>query len=135
MVQEPASDLIRSETSLARAFAAIKASEELRKTRLARSAAARRAWERAHQVEAPGKDDERTAAERAGLRHWYDAQVAPRLTSMRTVDVARALDISRVYARHIIRGEKLPHPRHFAALATLAGVEAPDGLVLTEPSA
>jgi hypothetical protein len=44
---------------------------------------------------------------------------------VRTIDVSRVLDISRVYARGIVRGEKIPHPRHFAALAKLAAVPFP----------
>ena len=56
---------------------------------------------------------------------WYKDSLQPRLTGLRTIDVARALDISRVYARGIVRGEKIPHPRHFAALAKLAGVPFP----------
>jgi hypothetical protein len=82
-------------------------------------------WERAHRVTTPERDDTRTAAERAQLDGWYKASLQPRLTDLRTIDVARALDISRVYARGIVRGEKMPHPRHFAALAKLAGVPLP----------
>jgi CRISPR-associated endonuclease Cas1 len=109
-------------------IAAAHAGEETRKRRITSSTAARLAWERAHQIEAPGKDDARSAAERAGLLQWYRAEIAPGVVGLRTVDVARALDISRVYARHIIRGEKMPHPRHFAALAKLAGAKAPEAL-------
>ena len=117
--------VVQGEASLAPAFAAVKASEELRKERLAQSGAARLAWERAHQVAPPERDDTRTAAERAGLQQWFAAEISPRLAGLRTIDVARALDISRVYARGIVRGEKMPHPRHFAALANLAGVTFP----------
>lgn len=115
------SDVIRSETSLAPAFAAVKASEELRKSRLARSRAARSTWERTHKIEPAGKDDSRTAAERADLQKWFATELGPRLAGLRTIDVARALDISRVYARGIVRGEKIPHPRHFQTLAKLIG--------------
>lgn len=110
-------------------IAAAHAGEETRKRRLTSTAAARLAWERAHRTESRGKDDVRTAAERAGLAEWYMAEIRPRLVGQRTIDVARALDISRVYARHIIRGEQMPHPRHFAALAELAGVSVPGGLL------
>jgi CRISPR-associated endonuclease Cas1 len=103
----------------------VRAGEELRKRRLSRSISARLGWERANQVETPGKDDIRTAAQRAGLQEWYDAEMRPRLAALRTIDVSRGLDISRVYARKILRGEQMPHPRHFAALAKLAGVEVP----------
>jgi hypothetical protein len=37
-------------------------------------------------------------------------------------DIDCALDISRLYARGIGRREKIPHPRHLAALAKLVGV-------------
>jgi hypothetical protein len=105
--------------------AAVHAREEKRRTRLSHSAAARAAWERAHRVTTPERDDTRTAAERAQLDGWYRASLQPQLTGLRTIDVARALDISRVYARGIVRGEKMPHPRHFAALARLVGVPSP----------
>jgi len=36
----------------------------------------------------------------------------------------RVIGVSRVYARDIARG-KVPHPRHYVALAELAGVEMP----------
>jgi hypothetical protein len=109
----------------ARVLAAVQAGDELRKARLARSIAARSAWERAHRVEPAGKDDTRMAVERAGLQQWFAREIGPRLSGLRTIDVTRALDISRVYARKIVRGEQIPHPRHFAALAQLVGVEAP----------
>jgi CRISPR/Cas system-associated endonuclease Cas1 len=109
----------------ARVLASVQAGDELRKVRLARSIAARSAWERAHGIEPAGKDDTRRAAERAGLQQWFATEIGPRLSGLRTIDVTRALDISRVYARKIVRGEQIPHPRHFAALAKLAGVEAP----------
>jgi hypothetical protein len=38
--------------------------------------------------------------------------------------IARTLGVSRVYARDLTRG-KVPHPRHFAALAQLTGAEMP----------
>ena len=115
--------LFRSKTkgALPPAVAAVHADEETRRTRLAGSATARLAWERAHRVTAPERDDTRTAAERAQLDAWYKAVLQPRLCGLRTIDVARALDISRVY----VRGERMPHPRHFEALANLAGVPLP----------
>jgi hypothetical protein len=116
---------IEGEAALAPALSAVKAGEKLRKERLAQSGAARRAWERANRVEPAGKDDTRTALERAGLQQWFSTELSPRLAGVRTIDVARALDISRVYARGIVRGEKVPHPRHLAALAQLAGIQMP----------
>jgi hypothetical protein len=116
---------IETEGQLPAAIAAVHASEEARRTRLTYSAAARLAWERAHRIAPPERDDTRTAANRAQLDDWYKDSLQPRLTGLRTIDVARALYISRVYARGIVRGEKIPHPRHFAALAKLAGVPFP----------
>jgi hypothetical protein len=116
---------IEADGSLPPAIAAAHAAEETRRAKLAGSVAARLAWEREHRVVAPERDDTRSAAERAQLDGWYKASLQPRLAGLRTIDVARALDISRVYARGIVRGEKMPHPRHFAALATLAGVHNP----------
>lgn len=122
--------LISLETKgpLALAIAALKTSDDARRTRLSHNATARYAWERAHAAETLRKDDTRTAAERAGLHDWYDGEMRPRLSPLRTIDVARTLDISRVYARKIVRGEQMPHPRHFAALAALAGIDPPDTL-------
>jgi hypothetical protein len=111
----------------ARVLASVQAGEQLRKARLVRSRAARSEWERAHAIEPAGKDDTRTAVERAGLEQWFATELGPRLSGLRTIDVTRALDISRVYARKIVRGEQRPHPRHFAALASLVGVEPPAG--------
>jgi hypothetical protein len=116
---------IEGEAALAPALSAVKAGEKLRKERLAQSGAARRARERAHGVDPAGKDDTRTALERAGLQQWFSTELSPRLAGLRTIDVARALDISRVYARGIVRGEKVPHPRHLAALAKLVKVRMP----------
>ena len=39
-------------------------------------------------------------------------------------DIVRAIEVSRAYARHVVAGQ-IPHRRHFAALAELAGVPAP----------
>ena len=119
---------IETKGALPPAIAAVHAAEATRGTRLARSAAGRLAWERAHRVTAPERDDTRTAAERAQLDGWYRASLQPRLIGLRTMDVARALDISRVYARGIVRGEKVPHPRHFETLAKLTGVPFPQTL-------
>jgi CRISPR-associated endonuclease Cas1 len=75
--------LIPIETKGARAIAAAHASEEASRTRLARSAASRLALERAHGGSTPERDDTRTAMERAQLD-----SLQPRLTELRTIDVA-----------------------------------------------
>ena len=81
---------IETKGALPPPIAAVHASEEARRTRLARSATARLAWERAHRVTAPERDDTRTAAERAQLDGWYRASLQPRFSGLRTIDVARA---------------------------------------------
>jgi hypothetical protein len=48
----------------------------------------------------------------------------PRLGAVARTEIARAIGVFRVYARQIFRG-KVPHPRHFEALAELAGTEIP----------
>ena len=81
-----------------------------RSDKLRRHAEGRRAW-----VGGPSGDE-------AALRQWYAADVAPRLAEVARTEIARAIGVSRVYARNIARG-KVPHPRHFEVLAELVGVE------------
>jgi hypothetical protein len=64
---------------------------------------------------------------RERLRRWYVAQVQPRLMGLQPKDIVRAIEVSRAYARQVIAGQ-IPHRRHFAALAELAGVAAPKAL-------
>ncbi len=75
--------------------------------------AARREWAAHH------------AADRVAFDRWYSAAIEPRLTSLRTADIRRSLAVSWSYATLIKQGRRTPHPRHFPALAKLAGVEAP----------
>jgi hypothetical protein len=75
--------------------------------------AARNSWEAAH------------AADRAALGRWYSAEIKPRLGTLRQGDIQRTLEVSQRYAVNIKQGRRTPHPRHFAALARLVGVEAP----------
>jgi hypothetical protein len=44
-------------------------------------------------------------------------------------DIARAIEVSRTYARQIVNGH-IPHRAHFAALAELAGVPEPTAVRL-----
>jgi len=53
----------------------------------------------------------------------YVAEVVPRLGAVARTEIVKAIGVSRVYARDIARGNKVPHPRHFVALAKLVGVE------------
>jgi CRISPR-associated endonuclease Cas1 len=102
-------------------------SEEARSAKLRRVSAARRAWDVTHKPVGAGEGRQAETAAREQLRRWYAAEVQPRLSAFQPKDVVRALDVSRVYARQVIRGQ-VPHPRHFVALAKLAGVLAPKAL-------
>jgi hypothetical protein len=93
-------------------IAGICAIETARSDKLRRIATERQAWGEAH------KDE----AEAEASRRWYIAEVVPRLAEVPRTQILRAIGVSRVYARDIARG-KVPHPRHFAALARLAGIE------------
>jgi hypothetical protein len=95
-------------------IAAIREIETARSDKLRRHAEGRRAWD-------TGSETDEAAAV---LRRWYVAGVAPRLAGVARTEIAQAISVSRVYARDIARG-KVPHPRHFAALAQLAGAELP----------
>jgi CRISPR-associated endonuclease Cas1 len=100
------------------------AGDEIRSGKLRRAAAARGAWDREHAI--TGRQRTETAA-RGPLRRWYVEMLMPRLAKLRPVDIARAADLSHSFARQIVAG-RMPHPRHFAALARLAGVPAPKSL-------
>jgi hypothetical protein len=54
-------------------------------------------------------------------REWYASAVAPLVARCSLSDVQRATGLSKRYAIMIRQGH-VPHPRHFAALAQLAGV-------------
>lgn len=55
-------------------------------------------------------------------------EVAPKLASVPSVDIIRALGVSRSYARNIALRAMIPHPRHFEALAELVEVAMPGRL-------
>jgi CRISPR-associated endonuclease Cas1 len=93
-------------------IAAIRSIEAARSDKLRRHAEGRIAW------------DGSRAGDETVLRRWYVAEVAPRLGGVARTEIVRAIGVSRVYARDIARG-KVPHPRHFGALAALGGVEMP----------
>lgn len=66
-----------------------------------------------------------SAADRAELDHWYSMVIRPRLASVRSGDIRRCLAVSPSYATLIKQGRRMPHPRHFPALAKLTGVILP----------
>jgi hypothetical protein len=55
----------------------------------------------------------------------FASQVVPALKTQRTVDVSRCLASSVAYAAQVRSGERLPHARHWVALARLVGLTAP----------
>jgi CRISPR-associated endonuclease Cas1 len=103
---------------------------ERRSETLRRAAAERRAWDMARDASLP-QTRPGGAETRANdkLRRWYHTELQPRLAALRPIDIARAIDLSHTYAAQIVAGQ-VPHPRHFAALAKLAGVAAPKALKL-----
>src|SRR5436190_6527924 len=80
--------------------------------------AARRQWteQQGGQLRAKGRiANSRTSTDPAVMR-WYALELQPRLTSLRPAEIARALAVSQSYSLSIRHG-RIPHPRHFAALA------------------
>lgn len=97
----------------------IRDSENARSAKLRRISAARRAWSNEN---GQGRETQSPAYEQ--LRQWYTGTVQPRIAGLQPRDIVRAIDVSRVYARSIIRGQ-IPHPRHYPSLAELVGLEYP----------
>ena len=52
----------------------------------------------------------------------FTRRVAPALQTLRTAAVARSLGSTVAYAALVRQGAKTPHPRHWQALANLAGI-------------
>jgi hypothetical protein len=87
---------------------------------------ARRAWDARH---TPGDGLTRTgprtlSAMQTELRQWYARELQPRIVALRNAEIMQATGLSKRSAIMIRQGF-VPHPRHFEALAQLAGVEAP----------
>lgn len=53
---------------------------------------------------------------------FYRERIQPVLVSLSGTAIAKALNISRVYANHIRKG-RMPHPRHWKSLSVLAKKE------------
>lgn len=51
----------------------------------------------------------------------YAREIQPRLAKLRPADIMNAIEVSWMYASHIRRGMKCPHPRHWAKLGELVG--------------
>ena len=58
---------------------------------------------------------------------FYSEQIQPALRAVRGSLIARALKISNSYARDILAGRRLPHPRHWKILAQIVGVDVASG--------
>lgn len=93
--------------------------------------AARRAWNESRSSSEQGRFPKARTAINADVIRWYSTELQPHLASVRPVDIARALAVSKSYSIHLKQG-RVPHPRHFAPLAKLAGVPLPKGLVPRE---
>src|SRR6185437_5379099 len=74
---------------------------------LRRNATARREW----------KNERQSVSEEA-----YKRDILPRLPKLSISSIATALSVSLSYAADIRRGRRTPHPRHWGALARLAGI-------------
>jgi hypothetical protein len=55
-------------------------------------------------------------------RDVYAKQVQPALARMKKSEIRSALGLSEPYSSDIRSGKRVPHPRHWLALAELAGV-------------
>jgi hypothetical protein len=101
--------------------------EEARSAKRRRVSDARHTWEDAYKSSEIDGGRQAEMAAREQLRRWYADQVKPRLMELQPKDIVRAIEVSRAYGRQIVTGH-IPHRRHFAALAKLAGVPAPKAL-------
>jgi hypothetical protein len=120
-----------SASALSPAIREILVREEARSAKRRRVSDARRSWEDAYKS-IGGRQAEMAAHEQ--LQRWYADQVKPRLMELQPKDIIRAIEVSRAYGRQIVAGH-IPHRRHFAALATLAGVPVPKALKVAPTAA
>lgn len=59
------------------------------------------------------------------LRAWYVNTLRPALAQCRPSVLARIMNVSPSYAITVRAGKVVPHPRHYAALASVVGIELP----------
>jgi hypothetical protein len=85
-----------------------------------RNAASRHAWR--SRPAWSETDDE-------ALRRWYADAVYPALTRCKLTAIMHATGLSKQFSITIRAGRLTPHPRHFAAIAKLAGVQVPKALI------
>lgn len=55
-------------------------------------------------------------------KNTYETKIVPLLANVKRTAIASALEVSKLYATDIARGKRVPHPRHWARLAELAGL-------------
>lgn len=55
---------------------------------------------------------------------FYRREILPRLSEFTVKKIRIALDVSHPYATLIKRGDKIPHPRHWVALAKLLEIRS-----------
>lgn len=69
-------------------------------------------------------DDARREWERSGensiSEDVYKTEIQPKLRNLTLSSIMKALGVSVVYASHIRKGRRVPHPRHWSMLAALA---------------
>jgi hypothetical protein len=53
---------------------------------------------------------------------YYRREILPKLLGFTIKKIRLALDVSHPYAAMLHKGAKIPHPRHWAKLANLAGI-------------
>jgi len=71
----------------------------------------------------------------AALRAWYTETLGPAVMACRLADLRNVIGFSPAYAFMVRAGKCVPHPRHYAALASLAGVETlPPGIDPVAPA-
>ncbi len=54
-------------------------------------------------------------------KEFYVQKVQPQLKRLRVREIAHAMQVSQAYAAFIRSGRRIPHPRHWLALAQLVG--------------
>jgi len=92
-----------------------------------------------HSPEAEAKRGESRRKHAAALRAWqpldqpewlteemYRREIRPRLAQVTVPTVRAALGVSKSYATDVRSGRRLPHPRHWQALAQLLRIAATD---------
>jgi hypothetical protein len=59
-------------------------------------------------------------------KELFTVEILPILRAITTADIAAATGLSKIMCAKVRRGEKVPHPRHWYALRTLAkGIKNP----------